>query len=110
MNTIASLTIAELKQALNLKERIEALNHELDSLAAGNADQDGGGTGRRMSAAARARIAAAARKRWAAHRTKHGMPVVAKKKRRVSPEIRAKLAAIARARWKKAKTAGKNAL
>ena len=61
--------------------------------------------GRKMSAAARARIAAAAKARWA--KVKAAEPESAKPKRRkMSAAARAKLAAAARARWAKVKAAG----
>jgi hypothetical protein len=102
----------QLKRALALKERIEALETELNQLlgtesraAAPPVSRKGK---RRMSAAGRAAISAAAKARWA--KTK-GMTVEKVGKRRtMSAAGRARIAAAARKRWKLAKAAGKNRL
>jgi hypothetical protein len=120
MINLASLTTAQLNKIISVKEQIEALQGQIDSIV-------GGANGiavptpftgkapkkRRMSAAARAKIAAAQRARWA--RTKGNgavasKPAKKKRDRRSSPAVRAKLAAAARARWKKARAAGKTTL
>jgi hypothetical protein len=115
MINIASLTAAQLHRVIAIKEQIEALQAQIDSIA-----NRGGGEipipttikapkKRRMTAAGRARIAAAARARWA--RIK-GTKVEAapKKRRKMGAAWKAKLAAAARARWAKAKAAGKTRL
>jgi len=70
MTNLTDLTTGQLHRIIAIKEQIEALKGQIDSLAIG-----GGETPspialkvpkrRRMSAAARARIAAGARARWA---------------------------------------------
>ena len=109
-NAFTALTVAELKRAVAIKERIEALESELASLlgdaagASGTAIARGSGKRRKMSAAGRARIAAAARARWArVNAAKGNAPV--KRKRTMSPAAKAKIAAAARARWAKVKAA-----
>jgi hypothetical protein len=116
-NQLSSLTITQLRRAADLKEKIDALTKELNSLlgavtvAATKSPKKGG-----MSAAGRAKIAAAARARWA--KIKAGKPVSAKpaakapakKKGGMSAAGRAKIAAAAKARWAKVKAAGKTSL
>jgi hypothetical protein len=121
MTNLSDLTTAQLKSIVAIKEQIEALRGQIDSIVGGR----GGGRDessipapieasekRHMSAAARAKIAAAAKARWARiKKTKREAPKpVQKGDRRRSPAVRAKLAAAARARWKKAKAAGKTTL
>jgi hypothetical protein len=118
MTDLANLTTSQLRNVIAIKEQIEALQGQIESIA-------GGGEGgmpspfaaeapkkRRMSAAARSKIAAGARARWARIKgTVPAAPKPAKKKdRRSSPGVRAKLAAAARVRWKKARAAGKTTL
>jgi hypothetical protein len=71
LNPFSNLTVTQLKRAVAIKERIEALERELASVV-GDAAPSGRGTipkrRRRMSPAARAKIAAAARARWAKFR------------------------------------------
>jgi hypothetical protein len=110
-NVFTALTVAELKRAVLIKERIESLESELASILGDSARSSsaavarGPGKRRKMSAAGRARIAAAARARWAKFNKAKGR-TPAKGKRTMSPAARAKIAAAARARWAKVK-AGK---
>ncbi len=122
MTNLHNLTVADLRKAVAIKEQIEALQSELDSLtgesviAAPKPARRGRPPGkRRMSPAARARIGAAQRKRWAKLKRDGGSPAedaapVEKKKRRVSRAARAKLSAAAKARWANAKASGKSTL
>jgi hypothetical protein len=110
INSLKDVSVEQLRRAIAVKERIEGLENELQSILE-PARVDGGqgvSTRRRMSSEARARIAAAARARWA--KVKAGQmssPQPGKKKRRtMSPEARARIAAAARARWARVK-AGK---
>jgi hypothetical protein len=113
MTNLIDLTTSQLSRIIAIKERIETLQRELNSIAG-----DGGelpmplkSKKRRMSAAARARIAAGARARWARVKGTAVKSKASKKAdRRGSPAVRAKLAAAARARWAKAKAAGKSTL
>lgn len=116
----SSVTVEQLKRAVEIKEQIEQLNTELASILAGQEVGSGraatAGVGKRggMSAAGRAKIAAAQKARWAKTRggateKKSTTPKVGKRKG-MSPAARAKIAAAAKARWAKAKAAGKKAL
>jgi len=73
VNLFANLTVAQLKRAVAIKERIEELESELASVVGRNvayspARRNQPKRRRKMSAAARAKIAAAARARWAKYR------------------------------------------
>lgn len=117
-NQLSSLTTTQLRRAADLKEKIEALTKELNSLlgtatvAATKAPKKSN-----ISAAGRAKIAAAAKARWA--KLKTGKPAATakpaakapvKKKGGISAAGRAKIAAAAKARWAKVKAAGKTSL
>jgi hypothetical protein len=115
MMKLTELTTTQLQRIIAIKEEIEALQSQINSLA-GEAEIAAPAAGkvrrkRRLSRAGRARIAAAAKARWARLR---GGPAAdskpARKRRKVSAEVRARLSASARARWKKAKAAGKSTL
>ena len=100
--SIANLSVAQLQRAVALKQRIDALNRELNSLLGTptQAAPTKGGRGK-ISAAGRARIAAAARARWA--RIKGAVQSLASPfkpaKRRMSAAGRARIVAAAKARW-----------
>jgi hypothetical protein len=99
MKEILSISSAQLKRIIKLKDKIEKLQSQLqaivaDSAPAGNAAPKK----RRMSAAARRKISAAAKARWAKVK---GTAKVAPKKRTMSLAARRKIAAAARARWAK---------
>ena len=108
----------QLSRAIKIKEEIESLEAQLNSLFGGRTRAPKKAAGRRrtgMSAATRAKIAAAARARWAKAkgRKSSAKPAAAKAKRgrrKMSASARAKLAALAKARWAKIKSAGKNKL
>ena len=70
MNLFVNLTVSQLKRAVAIKERIEELERELESVVGRKAGSSsaGGRKRRKMSASARAKIAAAARARWARYR------------------------------------------
>ena len=110
MPTFHELTTAQLKQALHLREQIEALQGKLSTLLGGTAATTASKQkvsrpkGRRtMSAAGRAKIAAAQKARWAKVRGKTAPAKAAKpaapKKPGMSVERREKLAAAMKARW-----------
>ena len=112
MNTsLISLSAQQLRRAAALKERIEALNHELNRLLGAPAG-DGAVTvtRRKVSRAGIARIRAAAKARWARIKAAAKATRPAKRKRKLSASAKAKLAAIARERWRKVKAAGKSKL
>lgn len=106
---LSSVSAADLRLAAEIKEKIDSLQNELGRILGSNSVTVGGRErGRKMSAAAKARIAAGARARWA----KVSQTTISKTKKRMtrSSAVRARLSAIAKARWKKAKAAGKSAL
>jgi hypothetical protein len=68
-----NITAAQLRRAADLKDKIEQLQSELDSVLVGNSEYNAtskrrgrppGGERRKIDPAARARIAASARARW----------------------------------------------
>jgi hypothetical protein len=68
MNSLANLTATQLRQAAEIKEKIDALQYELARILGNRTtplSKVGRPKGRKMSAAARAKIAAAQRARWA---------------------------------------------
>lgn len=67
MSNLNTLTLAQLKKAVSLRERIESLQDELNSLLGAGGASPARGSGRRhkMSAAGRAAISKAAKARWA---------------------------------------------
>jgi hypothetical protein len=104
MTNISELTTNQLHKIVAIKERIEKLQGELESLVGGNGDHTPSAPApagkRTMSAAARAKIAAAARDRWA--KVKGTAPKTGKRK--LSAAGRAAISAAAKARWAKAKS------
>lgn len=112
MNTIASLTVAQLKRAISLREKIESLQSEFDRLTGGaGSTTPAPKTGKRkMSAAGRARIVAAQKARWAVIRGKKAKQPKVKAKRKMSAAGRAAISAAAKARWAKVKSEGKTQL
>ncbi len=103
MNSIADLSVKQLRQVINLREKIEALENKLSKLAGSTAKPVAAETPkkrRKMSAAARAKIAAAQKARWAkVNANKAAKP--AKKKFTMSAAAKAKISAAAKARWAK---------
>jgi hypothetical protein len=124
MNQLTSLSVAQLKRAVALKEQIESLEQELAAVLgtapAPKATVAAAGSRPRplISAAGRARIAAAQRARWAKQKKSKASPAPAAKaapaskpaKGQISAAGRARLSALAKARWAKAKKAGKTSL
>lgn len=119
MSNIKDLSVAQLKRAIELREQIESLQAQLESLGSGPrlgrppGIKNGRAGKRRMSAAGRARISAAAKARWAKLRGESSSAETAPpagKRKRFNSAARAKLSAAAKARWAKAKAAGKSAL
>jgi hypothetical protein len=111
--SLAALSVKQLQRAVEIKQRIEALEQELSEIlgavpTAPIAVQPP--KKRTMSAAARAKIAAAQKAKWA-ERKKAAAPAkpAPKKKRKVSPEGRARIAAATKARWARFWAEKKNA-
>jgi hypothetical protein len=69
VNTLSNLSVAQLKRAVTIKERMQKLEKKLAAiLGASDSAPDGGRVihrRRKMSAEARAKISAAQRARWA---------------------------------------------
>jgi phage protein D len=124
MTNIADLTTGQLLRIIAIKEQIEVLQSQIDSIAG-----DGGeipspaaveahAPAKRkyhMTAAHRRKLikalAKARRIRAAKLKAQKATPTPAKKKdRRSSPAVRAKLAAAARARWARVRAEGKKGL
>jgi phage protein D len=113
---ITELTTNQLNQIIAIKEQIEALEGQIESIAHGGEvptpftlqAPTPAKRKYRMSAAHRRKLVKAlakARKiRWAK------MKAAKKKDRRSSPAVRAKLRAAARARWAKVRAEGKKTL
>jgi hypothetical protein len=98
-----NLTPNQLRQAANLKEKIAALEKELNQLFGSTAKPVASPAPkkrRKMSVAGRARLVAALKARWAKVKAaKSAKP--AKKKFTMSAAARAKISAAAKARWAK---------
>jgi hypothetical protein len=105
-NSISNISVRDLKKAVTLRERIEALERRLAAILGESAPVKLGRPPgrRRMSAAARARIAAAQRLRWAKQRK--GVKGPKPGRRKMSAAARARISAIAKARWAKVKAKG----
>jgi len=127
MSSILNLSVQQLLQAANLKEKIAALENELNQLL-GSSAKSVAATGATkapkkksgMSAAGKAKIAAAQKTRWAkinAEKTAVKPAVTpakvaladkpTKKKFTMSAAAKAKISAAAKARWAKVKAAKK---
>jgi hypothetical protein len=104
---ILNLTAKELKQAAKVKEKIVALEKELEKLVGIEMERPiARKIKRRMSAAGRLAIAAAQKLRWSNFKGAKSKA----KKRTMSAAARARIAKAARERWKKAKAAGRKTL
>ncbi len=105
-SSLSTISVRELKKAVTLRVRIEALEQQLASILGDATPAAAGGRGgrRKMSAGARAKIAAAQRKRWAKQRK--GVKGPKTGRRKMSAAARARIAASARARWAKVKARG----
>ena len=109
--SIINLTPTQLRQAADLKEKIEKLQHELSRLQGGQAAPASAPAAKRavrkFSAAGIARIRAAQKARWAKIKgsAKPAAKTAAKPAKRgpkkMSAEARAKIAAAQKARWAK---------
>ena len=116
MSSIINLSAHQLRHAADLKEKIAALEKELNqafgsppvpAVTAAPTKKRG------MSASARAKISAAVKARWAKVKaTKPAAKAVkpVKKKFKMSAAAKAKLSALAKARWAKVKNAGRKKL
>jgi hypothetical protein len=111
-NTLADLSVQQLRQALNIREKIDELEAQLAALVGSS------GTGaiigkkgkRTMSPSAKAKIGAAQKARWAKTKGERVEKPAKKGRRKMSPAAKAKMSAAAKKRWKAAKAAGKKTL
>ena len=109
--SLRDLSVAQLKRATAIKERIEQLEKDLTGILGIPEPMTVGGIVRRrktMSAAARAKISAAAKARWAKVNKQKVVPIAKPGKRRMSASARRKIAAAQRKRWAKLKRHKRN--
>jgi hypothetical protein len=109
MTNIANLTASQLHQIIAIKEQIEALRRQIESIAAGGSggeipipavEEAPTTRRRRVSAAGRARMAAAQQARWATIKGTGAKPAK-RGKRRITAAGRAAMSAAGKARWAK---------
>jgi hypothetical protein len=111
MSNLSSLTVKQLRRAIVLKGKIEALNNRLASLLGTPASLPAKARKKRgMSAAGRAAVAAAQKARWAKIKRAKPAAKAPAKRRKMSAAAKAKISAAAKARWAKVKAAGKKKL
>jgi len=123
--TLSSLSVAQLRRAIDIRERIEALEKELASIqglspAPGPAASKKTAKKRTMSPEARAKIAASQKAVWAKRKGKKTTSAKAapkapaepasQPKRKLSAAGRKRLSALAKARWAEVHAAGKTSL
>ncbi len=123
--TLSSLSVAQLRRAIAIREEIEALEKELASIqglspAPVPAPSKKAAKKRTMSPEARAKIAASQKAVWAKRKgkkttvakvaTKAPAKPASQPKRKLSPAGRKRLSALAKARWAAAHAAGKISL
>ena len=99
MTTLGNLTVLQLQRALEIKQRIQTLENELQRLEGSKSRRGSARWG--ISAAGRRRIAQAQRARWAKLNTNRSMK--GRRKRRMSASARARIGAAQRRRWAAAK-------
>lgn len=124
--SLSSLSVAQLRQAIVVREKIEALEKELISILGGTpvaapAESAESGKKRQMSPEARAKIGAAQKARWAKQKRAKPAPLPARgqekpeskpkqPKRKMSPAGRRRLSELAIGRWAKVRASGKTSL
>src|SRR5258707_11577025 len=119
---ITNLSPQQLRQAADLKEKIDGLQTELNSILGGEvptraapetAQVPKNGRGK-VSAKSRARMASAQKARWAVKRGEAAIKTArttasqGKPKRYISPALRKARSEAMKARWAKARRAGKS--
>jgi hypothetical protein len=105
-SSLSNISVRELKKAVSLRVRIEALEQQLAAILGASKPVGSRPGGRTISASGRARIAAAQRLRWARHRGGVKAEAPKKGRRKFSAAARARISAIAKARWAKVKARG----
>jgi hypothetical protein len=114
-NSLATLPLAQLKQAVFIREQIESLQSELSQLlgSPASASTNGATSNHKhsLSVAGRERIAAAQRLRWSKYNgsSKTGLNAVSGNQR-LSAAGRAKVSAAVTARWARYRAAKAKAL
>ena len=118
--SITSLSPQQLRQAADLKEKIDGLQTELSEILGGEAltpiapepAPEAGRKNRKMTAAWRKALSLAQKARWAAKRgdapIKTLAATVSRVKRHMSPALRKARSEAMKARWAKARRAGKS--
>jgi hypothetical protein len=106
--SLANLSLQDLRRALAIKERMVALEAELSHIFGVSSSVTSAGTRRgRRRMSVRARVGVTGN---AGRTRRNGRPASKKVKRKVSAKARARLSAAAKARWAKAKAAGRKSL
>lgn len=112
MNSFAGLPIEKLKKAVGIREQIDQLTAELNSLLGTNEVPlqsrlyVSSPRKRELSASGRARIAAAQRLRWAKYNAGRPKPIKdPSKKPRLSSEGRTKVSEAVKGRWERFRAA-----
>lgn len=106
MNSLASLSVEQLKQAADIKAKIDRLQKQLSGILGSSANSQAEKLPRKrrkMSAAARKKISLAAKARWAKVKGKKQPVKAVKQKRKISAAGIAKIRAAQKARWAKIK-------
>jgi len=108
MTNLHDLTTSQLNRIIAIKEQIETLQGEIESIAGDGGEVPSPFPGdnprkRRRSAAVRARMAAAQKARWAKIKGKADSKPAKKGKRRLSAAGRAAITAATKARWARVK-------
>ena len=103
--SLTAISVDQLRRAIVIKEQIESLQKQLDSLFGASAPAAAPTVPKKrgMSAAGRARVAAAQRARWAKQKKAAAVSAKPAKRGKLSPEGRARLIAAQKARWAKIK-------
>ena len=112
------LTIDQLKRVIEIRERIDSLQAELNELLGGEVAgtppselvQESGKKKRKMSAVSRKAIAAAQKARWAKYHAEKGGTKKVKSNGKMSTAGRSAISAAMKASWAKRKAAGKNGM
>src|SRR5712692_10067259 len=114
MSALSALSMAQLRRALELKEKIETLESEFNGIFGNSSEAPDAGVRRRgrrrFSLATRRRMAASQRARWGSKKRAATLKPARRRKRRMSPAARALLSKRAKQRWAKAKAAGRSRL
>jgi hypothetical protein len=106
---LGELSAKQLRQAADLKDRIDTLQAELDRLL-GTAAPAGAARGRKRSPLAIARMRRAAKARWARRRGAAPEKTAQPRSRRISAAGRARISAAAKARWAAVRAKGQSRL